>query len=91
MKRVPVSTRVIPSDYAALQKIASDRGDSLSDVVNEAIARYLGRAGAGTRARARMDRMEDQIQSLTLLVAGGAGGDRAAMAQQFLDAFNRQQ
>jgi len=88
MKRVSISARVAPTDYAALQQIASDRGEPMSAVVNEAIARYLGRSGAGTRARARLDRMEEQINRLTLLVAGGAGGDRQRQARAYLDAIN---
>ena len=83
MKRVPVSARVTPTDYAALQQIASDTDRTISEVMCEAVSRYLGHRGAGAKTRSRIATLESRVDSLTLLIAGGAGGDRAAMAQQF--------
>ena len=85
MKRVPISARIPASDYATLQKIASDTNRTLSEVMCEAIARYLGHRGAGAKTRSRIDQMQQQLDHLTLLIAGGTGGDRHTMAQRFLE------
>lgn len=68
MTTTPISVRVPQQNYTDLQQIATDTGVTLSDVVNEAISRHLNRAGAGQRTRCRLDRIEEQVNRLTLMV-----------------------
>lgn len=85
MKRVHIGARISPEDYGKLKAIASDTGRSLSEVVGDAIARYVGHRGAGGRVASRLDDLEAKVGTLTTLVVGGAGSDRHHLAQQFLD------
>ena len=64
----PINVRVPAEDYLQLKSISEDTGVTVSEVAREAIARYLGRAGAGQRTRARLDRMEEQINRLLKLL-----------------------
>lgn len=88
MKRVHVGARIPPEDYDKLKAIASDTGRSLSEVLGDAIARYVGRRGTGGRVASRLDILEQQVQTLTALVVGGAGSDRHHQAQEFLRQLN---
>lgn len=83
-----VNFRIPPEDYLKLEEIAQDVGVSISEVGREAIARYLNRAGAGQRVRSRLDRLEDQVNRLTLMLVQPQGG-RADQASQYLRNLRR--
>jgi hypothetical protein len=83
----PLNFRVCPEDYRLLEKIAADTGQTISDIGREAIARYLGRSGIGTRTKSRLDRLEDQVNRLTLLVVQPQGS-RADQAATYLEIMN---
>jgi len=80
----PLNIRIPSEDYRKLEAIATDTGVTLSEVGREAIARYVGRAGVGTRTKARLDRLESQVNRLTLMLLQ-PGGDRAEIAANYLD------
>lgn len=70
MTTYPISVRVPQQNYTDIQQIATDTGLTISDVVNEAISRYLNRAGTGTKTKARLDRLEEQVAKLTAVFLG---------------------
>ena len=88
MATSPISTRVPQENYIELKKIAQDTGQTVSDLVNEAIARYLGRAGAGARVSSRLDRLEAQVNKLTLM-AFQPQGTRAEQATAYLEMIHK--
>ena len=88
MATSPISTRVPQENYIELKKIAQDTGQTVSDLVNEAIARYLGRTGAGARVRGRLDQLEAQVNKLTLMMVEPQG-TRAERATAYLEMTNK--
>lgn len=68
MSKISISVRVPQANHIELKAIASDTGQTVSDLVNEAIARYLGRSGAGRRVRNRLDKVERQVHRLAALI-----------------------
>ena len=80
--------RIPPEDYLKLQAIANNTGCTLSDVAREAIERYLGKRGAGAKTRSRLDRLEDQVRRLTLLVVQ-PGGNRTSQAVDYARTFEK--
>jgi predicted transcriptional regulator len=60
----PLNIRIPSEDYRKLEQIATDTGMTISDVGREAISRYLGRSGAGGRARSRLATVEGKVARL---------------------------
>lgn len=88
MTTYPISVRVPQQNYTDIQQIATDTGQTVSDVVNEAIGRYLNRAGAGTRTKARLDQLEDQVNRLTIMMVQPQGS-KAEQAAGYLEMMDK--
>jgi metal-responsive CopG/Arc/MetJ family transcriptional regulator len=69
MNKIVVSTRILPEWYSELNQIMIASGQSRSEVMEEAIGAYLGKAPAA-KVTNRLDALERRVGNIAAIVAG---------------------